>query len=132
MNIRWGKIKQSRVTIAAMASGVMLALGLVTAGIGLAPAASASTAARQTHQSASQTAGTITPAETIGPINGGSYPTLSDCNSALNELKTNPEYAGGYCLLKNGKWVAYYYILVSACITPSVTASRPVSEPAAC
>lgn len=80
----------------------------------------------QGQQSASQPAGTATPDAIQGPINGGSYGTLADCNAALNILKQNPAWAGGYCLLKNGKWVAYYYVYVAACgPTSRVTARLP-------
>ena len=135
MRIRRGTNGSSRLRIAAVTFGIMLAAAL----FGLAPAAGASTAGLQAQHSASQSAGTVTPEVVQGPINGGSYGTLDQCNSALNEFKTNPNYAGGYCVLQNGKWVCYYYVYVSACVVtgtdpaPGGTARLPGgAAPAAC
>lgn len=103
----------------------MLALALFTAGVGLAPMASASTASTQ--------AASVTPDGTEGPYYGGSYSTLQECNDNLNEIKQSPSYAGGYCILENGQWVLYYYIYVSACgAVSSGKATRPASVTSTC
>jgi hypothetical protein len=102
----------------AMASGAILTLAaLFTAGVSLAPMASASTARTQTVS--------VQPETVEGPYYGGAYPTLEECNGNLNEIKQSPSYAGGYCILQNGKWVMYYYIDVAGC--GAVSPSRPAA-----
>lgn len=89
--------------------------------------ASASTAS-------TQAASVVHPDTIEGPYYGGEYSTLSECNDNLNEIKTNPSYAGGYCIFQNGKWVMYYYIYVPACgitVSPG-RASRPATVAPAC
>jgi hypothetical protein len=125
MRGKWKVFGQSRLKMA-MASGVILTLAaLFTAGVSLAPMASASTASAQ--------AASVNPETTKGPYYGGSYSTLKECNDNLNEIKTSPSYAGGYCVLQNGKWVMYYYIYVAACtpVSPG-RASRPAAVAPAC
>ncbi len=125
MRIKWKECGQSHLKMA-MASGVILTLAaLFTASVSLAPMASASTASTQ--------ATSVNPETIKGPYYGGSYSTLQECNDNLNEIKTSPSYAGGYCVFQNGKWVMYYYIDVPACgaVSPG-RASRSEAVAPAC
>lgn len=124
MRSQWKGFGQSHPKMA-MVSWVIIALAaLFTAGVSFAPMASARTASAQ--------AVSVQDAKK-GPYFGGSYPTLQECNDNLNEIKQSPEYAGGYCLYQNGKWVMYYYIYFAGC-TPvsSGRASRPAAVVPAC
>ena len=121
----WKKFGQSHLKMT-MASGVILLLAaLFTAGVSLAPVASARTVNAQVESVQAQAK--------QGPYYGGSYKELKDCNANLNEIKQSPEYAGGYCVYQNGKWVLYYYIYFAGCnaVSPG-RVSRPATVVPAC
>ena len=120
------RIRQSRGRIAAAVSATLLAV--LAAGIGLAPAASASTTGTR---SATQTASTVRPDEQVLYF-GGIYPTLHDCDASLAEVETNPNFVDGWCSFVSGYGYAMYYVLEEPFCggTPATLAGVPAARAA--
>jgi hypothetical protein len=116
------RIRQSRAKIATAVSALLIAV--MAAGIGFAPAASASagtTAARPASVTAGAvTAGTVRSAATVKPDEevtyyGGKYSTITECIDSLDEIRTNPNFAGGECIYSDGAYYLYYTLDLPVC-----------------
>jgi len=121
MRVLW-RIQRSRGRIAAAVSTMLLAT--LAAGIGFAPVASASaTGAR----SATHTAATVKPDEEVLYF-GGSYPNLEECDASLQEVETNPYFAGGECVYQeDGTYWMWYILDLPVCGTTAALASTPAT-----
>jgi hypothetical protein len=123
------RIRQSRAKIATAVSAALIAL--MAAGIGFAPAASASTSTTVARP-ASVTAGTVKPDEEV-TYYGGKYSSITECIDSLDEIRTNPYFAGGECIYSDGAYYLYYTLDLPVC---DVIAARTdiiagkVAEPA--
>lgn len=139
MRFLW-RIQQSRARIAAATSAALIAL--LAAGIGFAPAASASTTGAP---SIIHAARTVKPAETpagkVGPFYAGPYNTVQQCAANLDAIRQNPRFAGGGCYQatdSNGNvvYLLIYYLQSNVCggvsvAPPGIIAAR-LAEPASC
>jgi len=124
------RIRQSRARIAAAISVALFAV--FAAGVGFAPAASASTTVAQ---SVSHTAGKVTPDEIV-LYYGGDYPNIGECLESLEEVRTNPYFAGGGCDSDgDGGFFLWYELDLPVCgsvAAPVGIIAGRIAEPAAC
>lgn len=127
------RIRQSRARIAAATSAALIAV--LAAGIGIAPAASASATGAT---SVVHTAGIVQPAGKSTHY-AGPFKTIQQCAANLDAIRLNPQFAGGGCyqaLDSNGNvvYILIYYLQVNACtpVAPTGIIAARVVEPASC
>lgn len=127
------RIRQSRNRIAAAVSAALLAT--LAAGIGFAPAASASTSTTGA-PSATHAAATIKPNE-IKKYTAGPFNTIQECVENLDELMTNPNFVAGSCKIgADGKFYMIYWLQIPVCggtpVAPTGVVFGKFGAPASC
>lgn len=125
------RIRQSRNRIAAAVSTALLAI--LAAGIGFAPAASASTTGAP---SATHAAATVKPNE-IKKYTAGPFNTIQECVANLDELMTNPDFVAGSCKKgADGKFYMIYWMQIPVCggapVAPTGVVIGKFGAPASC